>query len=99
MKDQKLGVCFSTYPGFAKGKRLKLQVKKGLLKYQIGIRGEKISATQACHKRGLGAEPPGAGGYRSLGAKHPAAGRFFVFWKKMANKCHLDHISHVFRAM
>ena len=36
-------------------------------------------------KRGLGAEPPAAGGYGSLGANHPAARRFFVsFWKKMA---------------
>ena len=36
-----------------------------------------------CHKRGLGAEPPAAVGYGSLGANHPAAGRFFVsFWKK-----------------
>ena len=36
-------------------------------------------------KRGLGAEPPAAGGYGSLGAKHPAAGQFLVsFLKKMA---------------
>ena len=28
MKDQKLGVCFSTKAGFAKEKRLKPQVKK-----------------------------------------------------------------------
>ena len=33
---------------------------------------------------GMEAEPPFAGGYGSLGAKHPAAGRFFViFGKKM----------------
>ena len=38
----------------------------------MGRHGEQISATQTCHRRGLGAEPP-------------AAGRFFVsFWKKMA---------------
>ena len=36
-------------------------------------------------KRGQGAEPPAARGYGSLGAKQPAAGRFFVsFWKKLA---------------
>ena len=35
-------------------------------------------------KRGLGVEPPAAGGYGNLGAKHPAAGRFFVsFWKQL----------------
>ena len=33
----------------------------------------------------MGVEPLSAGGYDSLGAKHPAAERFFVgFWKKMA---------------
>ena len=32
---------------------------------------------------GLGAEPSAAGGYGDLGAKPPAARRFFViFWKK-----------------
>ena len=36
------------------------------------------------HKRGLGAKPPVAGDYGSLGTKHPAAGRYFEsFWKKM----------------
>ena len=29
------------------------------------------------HKRDLGAKPPAAGGYGSLEAKHPVAGRFF----------------------
>ena len=51
----------------------------------MGRHGEQISAPQTCHRRGLGAEPPAAGGYGSLGAKHPAAGRVFVsFWEKMA---------------
>ena len=37
---------------------------------EIGRRGEQISATQTCHRRGLGAEPP-------------ATGQFFIsFWKK-----------------
>ena len=83
MKDQKLGICFSTSPEFAKGKRIKPKVKKFYQRIKIGRRGEQISATQACHKRGLGKELPGAAGYGSLGAKHPAAGGFFVsFWKK-----------------
>ena len=44
-----------------------------------------ISATQTCHRRGLGTESPAAGSFGNLRAKHPAAGRFFVsFWKKMA---------------
>ena len=52
---------------------------------KIGRRGEQISATQTSYKRGLGAEPPAAGDCGSLGAKHPAAGQFFVsFWKKIA---------------
>ena len=38
--------------------------------------------TQTCHRRGLGAEPPAAGDYGSLGAKHPAAGRFLMFLEK-----------------
>ena len=33
----------------------------------------------------MGAEPTAAGGYGSLGAKHPAAGRFFLFWEKNGN--------------
>ena len=79
MKDLKLGIRFSTKPGFAKGKRLNYKHIK------IGRRDEQISTTQTCHRRGLGAEPPAAGGYESLGARHPAAGQFFVsFWKKMA---------------
>ena len=47
----------------------------------------------------MGAEPPAARGYGGLGAKPPAAGRFFViFWKKVV-LIPLDHIFHVFRAI
>ena len=28
---------------------------------KIGIRGEQISATQTCHRGGMGADPPAAG--------------------------------------
>ena len=46
-------------------------------------RSVSVTVIPTCHGRGLGAEPPGAGGYRSLVALPPAAGRFFeTFWKK-----------------
>ena len=49
---------------------------------------------------GLVAGPPAAGGFRGLGAKLPAVGRFFViFWEKKAILMPLYHISQVFRAI
>ena len=45
----------------------------------------KLVQLKRVSRRGLGAEPPAAGGYGSLEAKHPHAGQFFVsFWEKMA---------------
>ena len=53
-----------------------MQVKKFYQYIKIGRRDEQISATQMCHRRGHGAEPPAAGGYGRLKAKHLASGRF-----------------------
>ena len=44
----------------------------------------------------LGTKPLSAGGYRDLGAKPPAAGRFLYVFGKKAILIPLDHISHVF---
>ena len=47
----------------------------------------------------LGAEPPAAGGYGSLGVKPQFLYLFFVtFWRKTV-LLPLDHISHVFKAI
>ena len=98
MKNQKLGVCFSICnQGLLKEKDQNRRLKSfpSISKFGDVVTGEQISATQTCHRRGLAVEPPAAGGYGSLGAKHPASGRFFVsFWKKMA-----IHISNVFGAI
>ena len=67
---------------FAKGEGLEPQVKKFYKYIKIGRRGEQISATQTYHRRGLGAEPPAAGGYRVWGLRHPAAGRCFAIFGK-----------------
>ena len=41
---------------------------------------KKFTAFQTHHKRGLGADPPDARGFRGLGTKPPAAGQFFVIF-------------------
>ena len=61
---------------FGKGEEPEPQVKKFYKFIKTGKQGDQISATQTYQIRGLGAEPPAAGGYGSLGAKPPAAGRF-----------------------
>ena len=45
---------------FVKGEGLELQVIKFYNHIKIRRHGEQISATQTCHRRGLGAEPPAA---------------------------------------
>ena len=58
------------------------------------------SVTYTYHRWGLEAEPPAAGGYLGLGAKLPAAQRFFVIClKKKAILMPLDYILLVFRAI
>ena len=52
------------------------------------------------HRRGMGAEPPPAGGYGGLGSETPS--RWAIFRNFLENKAiliPLDHISHVFRAI
>ena len=49
--------------------------------------------------RGSWGGTPAAGGYGGLGAKSPAAGRFFVIFEKKAVLTPLDHILHVFKAI
>ena len=68
---------------FAKGEGLEPQVKKFYKYIETEKGGEQISATQTCHRQGLGAERPAAGGYGGQGAKPPSRQEIFCnFWKK-----------------
>ena len=59
----------------------------------------KLVFSHVSQTRGLGAEPPTAGGYGGLGAKTPAARQFLYVFGKKAILIPLDHISHVFTAI